>query len=278
MTEDNLLAEGAWSVGGLSLGVSMVSNGIMGVLFSPFEAASIQAIVSNTDPDTKIYTLETVSSLHPFFQFISHAIEPALRAFPISFSRWFVSQIVEDDGSDKEINLSVAATVALFAAQALVQCLPLVITIPMDTVRRRLFSQNLVARDTKGAVSILSSQAAIASASNLDPAKQKEEYMKSGPRDVSMGSGESFNIEGPNRAVFNQDVQPMRAGVRVAISGRRYVNAVDCVWRMIREEGLLSLYRGWGIQVALSLVSYLGLVLSHMGAVTADELDDDEEF
>lgn len=305
---------------GMTLGLSMFLNGMTGLLLSPFEANSIHSIILSSHVKSKRYSITRCLNLHPLYQFLSHAASPILQRIPVCITNLMMAQLFNGYGmigDDNEVELSIVSTIFVFLMQGLLQCVPLIITIPIGTIRRRLLAQECFVSNNSHFIES-NNDHSFKGIKMSENQMQSDKYMelfssgvipKSKRADACLNSP-SFNCSGGfkeasdhhNCTVLNKCDNSMidqyeedssqristeaskeygslfETYTRVPISKKKYRNAFNCAWRMIREEGLNSLYRGWGIQVGGVLISYVSVLISQIGVSTIDELADDDEF
>ncbi|PJF17456.1 hypothetical protein PSACC_02747 [Paramicrosporidium saccamoebae] len=198
--------------------IAGVAQGIVGTLLTPVEFVRLRLVAQSVwMPERKYYgfwhALRTISReetglfglfKHPILTFTTSFIQPVLRILPVSLLNYYMTP-AEDT--------SLALSIGWIALQNIITCVPLIITMPLETIRRRLLIQCTTSSRT-----------------------------------------------------------PYITRVRTA---RPYSGLLNCLWRMVREEGVASLYQGWGFQVAARTASFATTLLAELGE---EDLEDSDGF
>lgn len=206
--------------------IAGLAEAIVGTLLAPLELARLRLIAQSIWPGERKYrslwgTLSTIAAeegggrwswwRHPGLAFTTHLLRPLLRILPVSLVNYYWAP----SGEAAPLWLSVA----WMGVQNVLLCAPLLVTLPLETIRRRLLVQSVLA-------------------SRADATRP---YV-----------------------------------TRVKTAEPPYSGALNCLWRMVREEGLGALYQGWGMEVAGALASFATSLLAEYGE--EDLGDDDEEL
>lgn len=200
--------------------IAGVAQGIVGTVLSPVELVRLRLVAQTIwIPERKYFgfwdALKTIIReetgilglfKYPLLTFTSYFMKPVLRILPVSLLNYYFGP--DEDSSSM-------LTMGWIALQNIVMCLPLIITMPLETIRRRLLIQ-----------------------CNTPPGRIP--YV-----------------------------------TRVKVSTRPYTGMVNCLWRMLREEGLSSLYQGWGFQVASSMTAFATTLLAELGE---EDFGDEDDF
>jgi fusion and transport protein UGO1 len=200
--------------------IAGLAQGIVGTILSPIEMARLRLMAQSVWPLEQKYSglLSALSTMrreetgwlglfrHPFLTFSQYFLSPVLRILPVSLLNFHF-------GPDDDTSLPFS--LAWLAVQNVVMCLPLLFTIPLETIRRRLLVQCL------------------------------------------------------SKSVYRPYI------TRVRISDTPYSGVLNCLWRMLREEGPGSLYQGWTMQVAATTASFATTLLAELGD---EDIDDDDSF
>jgi len=248
---------GEYRLFGTRLGAHMLLCGAVGVLLSPFEASRVQAIVGcrARKSHQQGYSMKRLASLQPVFQFASHAIVPLLRESSLRVTSWLVSSVYSrwsfTNLATGELEVSALIAAVIFGVQGIIQCAPLLVTLPLNIIRQRLLVlegyQNHYFEAFK----------------TPSPVKQYD------PSNAGRGGQEESGFE-----CGDESARAHRSRAVVPLPPRSYRDATDCAWRMIREEGFSSLYRGLGLSVVASLGLYLAALITHLGE-SFDFVDED---
>lgn len=212
--------------------VAGIAEGIIGTVLAPLELVRIRLITQSVWPGERKYkglwnALSIISAeeggrrslwRYPLLAFSTNLLKPLLKILPVSFVNYYWAPT-----GDTSLWLSTA----WMGLQNLLLCAPLLITLPLETIRRRLLIQAIPSPFH-----------------NIDR--------------PFVTRVKTFN---PN--LSGGDATP-------------YTGALNCLWRMVREEGVGSLYQGWGVEVAAVMASFVTSLLAEYGE--EDLGDDDEEL
>lgn len=190
--------------------IAGLAQGIVGTLLSPLEMVRLRMAVQSVWREEQKYhgLFHTMATIvreeeggllalyrHPLLTFTSHLVRPILHVLPVSLISSFWAP--RDDAP-------LSVSLLWLAVQNLAMCFPLLVTLPLETVRRRLLVQTH-----------------------------------------------------PRYSHLPAFVTRVRLG--------RYEGAINCAWRVLREEGVGALYQGWAMQVAATTASFAMTMLAEMG-------------
>ena len=210
--------------------ITGLAQGIVGLLLSPLEMIRIRLMAQSVWVTEQKYSgiIHGLRVMHreetglaglfhnPVLTFASYFLTPILRMAPITLLNHFVYAPIEPT--------SFGPSTIWLLIQNLSMCLPLLVTMPLETIRRRLMVQcNAAAAAPSGKMTI------------------KSPYT-----------------------------------TRVNTSPIPYTGVINCLWRMLREEGVSSLYQGWGFQIASLTASFAATLLADIGEedlAADDDLD-----
>jgi len=208
--------------------ITGLAQGIVGLLLSPLEMIRVRLMAQSVWVTEQKYggIICGLRVMHreetgfiglfrnPVLTFASYFLTPILRIAPITLLSHFVYAPTE--------STSFGPSTAWLLTQNLAMCLPLLVTMPLETIRRRLMVQCV---------------------SPSGRAVTKAPYV-----------------------------------TRVNTSPIPYAGAINCLWRMLREEGVSSLYQGWGFQIASLTASFAATLLADIGEEDLAAEDDPDGF
>lgn len=227
-----------------------LAQGIVATLLAPVEMARVRLMAQSMWPGERKYRgllhcLRMVAREEggwfnlflgrtPVLTFLGGSLRPLLRLLPLT---WWESILMRGVGGEGEASLG--RQLAWLALQGVSLCLPLLVTMPLETVRRRLMVQVQVPR-RNGAIWSAPAEG--------QPPRQP----------LSQVSHQYYD-----HPSLDEEFVPYIT--RIRLSPRPYTGSFNCAWRMIREEGLASLYQGWGFQMVSILASWTTTLLAEMG-------------
>lgn len=234
-----------------------LAQGIVATLLAPVEMARVRLMAQSMWPGERkyrglVHCLRTVAreeggwlSLFlgrtPVLTFLAGSLKPLLRLLPLT---WWESIFMRGGEA------STGRQFTWLALQGASLCLPLLFTMPLETVRRRLMVQVQVQRRNEADWTNTTTITASASAGATEEHRHRQQPQQHSPQSHNYPS-------------FDEAFVPYIT--RIRLSPIPYTGSFNCVWRMIKEEGVASLYQGWGFQMFSILASWATTLLAEMG-------------